>query len=327
MKPKPTYSTGLGRAYTGDSAALLRSFAQNGCKRAVQLIFTSPPFVLNRKKRYGNLNGKEYIQWLCGFAPLFSDLLKPDGSIVVEIGNGWEPGTPTMSTLPLEALLAFKNAGNFHLCQEFVCFNPARLPSPAQWVNVERCRVKDAFTRVWWLSPSVRPKADNRKVLTEYSDSMKRLLKNGTYNAGPRPSEFVIGKKSFLAAHSGAIPPNVLAAPIEHVIADLAETPSNVFAFANTANNDAYQQYCREKKVAPHPARMPQKLVEFFIRFLTSPKDLVVDPFAGSNTTGAVAERLGRRWRSGEVNAEYVRASRSRFSRYSAKATRAKSAP
>ena len=42
------------------------------------------------------------------------------------------------------------------------------------------------------------PKADNRKVLRPYSESMKSLLKRGSYNAGKRPSEHSIGEKSFL---------------------------------------------------------------------------------------------------------------------------------
>ena len=218
-----------------------------------------------------------------------------------------------MSTLPLEALLAFKKAGKFHLCQEFICFNPARLPSPAQWVNVERCRVKDAYTRVWWLSKTPRPKADNRRVLTAYSDSMTKLLEKGTYNAGLRPSEFVIGETSFLKKHAGAIPPNVLAASIVDTFAELAADPMNLLSIANTGSNDVYQKHCRENKLTVHPARMPSKLVEFFIRFLTDANDLVLDPFAGSNTTGAVAESLGRRWKGFEIRPDYVETSKARF--------------
>jgi DNA modification methylase len=313
MKTKLVYSTPLGRAYQDEAAHFLRSLARNGGKQAVQMIFTSPPFALNTKKRYGNLNGKEYVNWLCTFAPLFADLLKPDGSVVIELGNGWEQGQPTMSTLPLEALLAFKKKGKFHLCQEFICFNPARLPSPAQWVNIERCRVKDAFTRVWWLSRTPRPKADNRHVLTAYSESMTKLLERGTYNAGLRPSEFNIGEKSFLKNNAGAIPPNVLAAAVTDMISELTCDPVNLLSIANTQSSDSYQNHCRETGVTPHPARMPAKLVEFFIRFLTDANDLILDPFAGSNTTGAVAESLGRRWKAIEINKEYLKASKSRF--------------
>lgn len=52
---------------------------------------------------------------------------------------------------------------------------------------------------------------------------------------------------------------------------------------------------------------------EFFISFLTEPGDLVLDPFGGSNVTGAAAEALGRQWISCELDAEYVKASKFRF--------------
>jgi len=243
----------------------------------VQLIFTSPPFPLNRKKQYGNKQGEAYVKWLSSFARLFGEFLKPDGSIVLEMGNAWEPGKPAMSTLALRALLAFLDAGNLTLCQQFICYNPARLPTPAQWVNVERIRVKDAFTHVWWMSPTDRPKADNRSVLRDYSSSMLKLLESKKYNAGARPSEHHIGKLSFFTDNKGAIPPNVL-------------------TYANTAASDDYLKYCRKNSLKLHPARMPSKLPEFFIKFLTDPGDLVLDPFAGSNTTGAAADRLKRQW-------------------------------
>ena len=136
---------------------ILNSVLAEQIRGKVDLIFTSPPFPLNRKKKYDNLQGIAYINWLKNFASLFKEILKPTGSIVMEVGNSWKPGKPVMSTLALESLLAFLRAGNFHLCQQFVWHNPARLPSPAQWVTVERIRLKDSYTHLWWMSPSERP--------------------------------------------------------------------------------------------------------------------------------------------------------------------------
>jgi len=58
---------------------------------------------------------------------------------------------------------------------------------------------------------------------------------------------------------------------------------------------------------------MPLKLVDFFVRFLTDPGDRVLDPFAGSNTTGLAAERLRRRWVAFEAERGYAKASHVRF--------------
>jgi len=261
----------------------------------VQLVFTSPPFPLNRKKKYGNLQGEAYLEWLAGFAPALGEMLRPKGSVVLELGNAWVPGLPAMSTLALRALLRFLEAGRLHLCQQFICYNPARLPSPAEWVNIKRIRVKDSFTHLWWMSRTAFPNASNRRVLKPYSEAMHKLLAKQSYNSGKRPSQHDIGKTSFLTNNGGAI-------------------PSNVLTVANTRTNDAYQEYCRTHQLHPHPARMPQEVAEFFIRFLTKKGDLVLDPFAGSNTTGAVAELLGRRWLSLELNGDYIEASKGRFS-------------
>jgi len=288
------YATNLGTMYCSTIEEFLSSDVARAVRGDVQMIFTSPPFPLNRKKRYGNPTGDEYLQWLGELAEPLADLLTEDGSLVVELGNAWEPGEPVMSTLALRALLRILESGGLYLCQQFVVHNPARLPSPAQWVNVDRIRVKDAYTNVWWMSRTPRPKADNRKVLTEYSPAMKKLLQRQSYNAGGRPSQHNIGQTSFLTDHGGAIPPNVL-------------------TISNTISTDAYRQYCKKSGLRMHPARMPTELAEFFVRFLTDEGDLVLDPFAGSNTTGAVAEELCRQWIAVEPDADYIAGSVGRF--------------
>lgn len=288
------YETKLGTLFQGLAEDVLASPALETHRQSVQLIFTSPPYPLNRKKRYGNLKGEAYIDWLVGFASLFRQFLKPNGSLVMEMGNAWVSGSPEMSPLALRSLLAVLDRGEFVCCQQFIANNPARLPSPAQWVNVERIRVKDSYTHVWWMSPTARPKADNRKVLRPYSASMLNLLKNQKYNSGVRPSQHNIGTKSFLKRHAGSI-------------------PSNVLTVANTASSSNYLNHCRKLGIKPHEARMPSGLAEFFIEFLTDKGDLVLDPFAGSNTTGAAAEKLGRRWIGIEPRDEYIQGSRGRF--------------
>ena len=306
--PSIAYRTPHGRLFVGKAEEVLTSPALDPWRGRVQLVFTSPPFPLLRKKKYGNLSGEAYGEWLASFATPLKDLLTPNGSIVIELGNGWNPGMPTVSTVSIKALLAFQEAAGLHLCQEFICYNPARLPTPAEWVAVRRTRVKDAFTRVWWLSPTPDPKADNRRVLTEYSDSMKKLLKKGTYTGGKRPSEHQIGVDSFLTDNGGAIPPNVIVPPD----ADECNVQA-VLPIANTASKNGYHQMCRDRNLPRHPALMPELLVEFFVRFLTDPKDVVFDPFSGSNTTGSVAERLGRDWIGIEADAAYAEASQVRF--------------
>lgn len=301
------FKTLLGNYIIGDSKKLISSKTFDKLRGKVNLIITSPPFPLNKKKQYGNLQGKEYKKWLSEFAPLFSELLTTDGSIVIEIGNAWNSNSPTQSTLPIESLLEFlknKRSG-LKLCQEFICYNPSRLPSPAQWVTINRIRTVDSFTRVWWMAKDDNPKADNSKILRPYSSSMKQLLKSKKFNSGNRPSEHRISEKGFLKKNGGSIMHNLL--EFERITDERdPRLPHNVVSFSNTNSNDYFLKTCREKEISPHPARMPKELAAFFIQFLTNEGDLIYDPFGGSNTTGFVAESLKRRWLATEISEDYL---------------------
>lgn len=312
MVGKIAYKTKFGEIYCGESYKTLTSkrFLKK-YKGKIQLIFTSPPFPLTREKKYGNLLGKEYIDWIANFAPLYSNLLTNDGSIVIEIGNAWNPKSPTMSTAPMEALLKFKEKGELYLCQEFICNNPSRLPGPASWVTNKRIRVKDSYTRVWWLSKTQNPKANNKNILLEYSASMKRLLKTRKYNGGKRPSEHIIGETSFLKRYNGSIASNFIDYDLLYRL--LSEGGENGLSIANTNNQKKYQEYCIENNLVIHPARMPIDLARYFIQFLSDEEDIILDPFAGSNITGFAAERLNRKWVGIEMNKEYIAGSKGRF--------------
>ena len=313
-KAKLVQRSNNGRYYLGDVTSVIQSRNLRNIRNRVQLILTSPPFPLNNKKSYGNLQGEEYLAWFTKLAPLFADLLTDDGSIIIEMGNNWESNRPVQSLLSLQSLLSFvghENAG-LRLIQEFICYNPSRLPSPAQWVTVNRYRTVDSYTHVWWMAKSDFPKADNSKVLRPYSKSMKDLLAKGSYNAGQRPSEHIVSEKGFLKDLGGSIAQNFF--EIEALDPNREVRLPNAFSFSNTASNDFFLKACKEKNITPHPARMPRGLAAFFIRYLTDKGDLVLDPFAGSNTTGYTASRLGRKWIAIDVLEKYVEQSIIRFS-------------
>src|ERR1043166_3243735 len=108
------YQTKLGSMFIGKAEDVLKSKLTSRLKGKVQLIFTSPPFPLNRKKSYGNLQGDAYINWLEEMSVLLCNYLTEDGSIVMEVGNAWEKGAPVMSTLALKSLLAFQEKATLH---------------------------------------------------------------------------------------------------------------------------------------------------------------------------------------------------------------------
>jgi DNA modification methylase len=287
--PDPVYQTDLGAAYCGDSLALLPCIDSH----SVSAVITSPPYGLHFKKEYGNVDQDEYVEWFLPFAREIMRILKPDGSFVLNLGGSWTPGAPVRALYTFRLLIALCDEVGFNLAQEFFWYNPAKLPAPAEWVNVRRIRVKDSVEYVYWLSPNAFPKANNGNVLEEYSADMRRLVRRGV-KPTKRPSGHNITAK-FGVDRGGAI-------------------PSNLIQCGNTESNSKYIEACKRLGRKVHPARFPAELPRFFLRFLTDPDDLVIDPFAGSNTTGAVAEALGRRWISIDRDEAYVRDSAIRFS-------------
>jgi site-specific DNA-methyltransferase (cytosine-N4-specific) len=287
----PVYSTSLGAAYQGDSRHLLSLLPDN----SINLVMTSPPFALQRQKAYGNESQEDYINWLESFALLVHRKLRDDGSFVLDLGGAYQKGLPVRSLYNFRVLVRLCDELGFFLAEDFYWFNSSKLPSPIEWVNKRKLRAKDSVNTIWWLSKREWPKADVSRVLTEYSPRMKKLLEDpdGFYKPKKRPSGHDIGK-SFGRDNGGAIPSNLLQIP-------------------NTESNSDYLSGCKAAGISPHPARFPARLPEFFIQFLTTPGDLIVDIFAGSNTTGYVAQNEGRRWLAFDESLEYLAASSFRF--------------
>ena len=290
QKFKIYHRTERGEVILGDSLDVLSTYEDE----SVDLIMTSPPFGLVRKKEYGNVHADEYCEWFQPFAEQFHRVLKSTGSLVIDIGGAWNEGLPTRHLYHFKLLIMLCEEYGFHLAQDFYWWNPSKLPTPAEWVTVRRIRVKDAINTVWWLSKTPWPKSSNRRVLQPYSPSMMQLLANG-YKAKRRPSGHDISEK-FSQDNGAAIPPNLIAIP-------------------NTESNSYYIRYCQERDLPVHPARYPAELPEYFIRMLTDSGDMVIDPFAGSCVTGEVSERLKRSWQCIELSEDYLEGAMGRFER------------
>lgn len=291
LLPYRVYHTTNGTQLCGDSRELLLHLLPE----SVDLIVTSPPFALLREKTYGNESQTEYVDWLLRFAAAALPALKATGSFVMDLGGAYQRGKPVRSLYQWRVLLRMCDDVGYRLAEEFYWHNPAKLPSPIEWVNKRKIRVKDSVNTVWWFSKGDWPKADVRQVLAPYSDRMKKLIKDpdAFYKPKDRPSGHDISK-GFGTDNGGAIPPNLLTYP-------------------NTDSNSHYLRTCNAMEKESHPARYPSELPAFFIKFLTEPGDLVVDIFSGSNTTGRVADDLGRRWISMEERRDYASLSAVRF--------------
>ncbi|MDD2765782.1 MAG: site-specific DNA-methyltransferase [Opitutaceae bacterium] len=262
---------------------------------SVQMCVTSPPYCLLRKKAYaGQFSSNEQVAWLTRFFGIVKSKLKDEGSLFLNVSDVWEPGQPTTDPWNERLVIALMDECGYHLAQNLYWHNPARLPGPASWVTVRRIRVVPDVERLFFLAKNPNPYADNRNVLRPYSASMRARLAGGEHLQARRPSGHVLSAGAFSRDNGGAIPGALITA-------------------ANTSSNDTYQRYCREHGLPAHPARFPEAVADFAIRLASRPGDIVWDPFGGSLTTAAVAERLGRRWISGDKSLTYLMGGRSRF--------------
>lgn len=291
MRTQPLYVTRYGRTVVGDACALLGELADE----SVDLVLTSPPFALRRQKSYGNVEETDYVAWIIPFAKEVFRVLKMTGSFVLDLGGAYRAGVPSRSLYNFRVLLALCDEIGFHLAEDFYWFNPAKLPSPIEWVNKRKIRAKDSVNTIWWFSKTDFPKADVRRVLAPYSERMRKLIQDpeSFYRPKKRPSGHDISA-GFGKDNGGAIPSNLLSIP-------------------NTDSNSAYLWLCKEFGLERHPARFPAEVPAFFIKMLTDEGDMVLDIFGGSNTTGFAAEALCRRWLTFDLSRDYLVASVFRF--------------
>jgi site-specific DNA-methyltransferase (cytosine-N4-specific) len=301
IQNKPFYKTEFGEAHLGDAMHLLKATPSE----SVDLLITSPPFALQTPKAYGNEKQDKYVDWLLTYADEIKRVLKPTGSFVLDLGGVYEKGRPVRNLYNYRVLIKMCDEFGWNLAEEFFWYNPSKLASPAEWVTKRKIRAKDSVNTVWWFSKTDNPKADTRNVLNPYSDRMQKLLDNGTkyYTPGLRPSGHDISD-GFNNDNGGALPSNLLPIP-------------------NSDSNSKYFRFCRAAGVTSHPARFPLELPAFFIKFLTDENDVVLDIFGGSNTTGAAAQALNRKWLTFELNQEYLAASVMRFAEEEDDAVRA----
>src|SRR2546427_4654617 len=85
---KPYHRTRYGAAFLGDSKVLMESMPEE----SIDLIVTSPPFALRRKKEYGNVDAAIYVEWFRPFGEQFKRILTGEGSLVIDIGGAWKEG-------------------------------------------------------------------------------------------------------------------------------------------------------------------------------------------------------------------------------------------
>lgn len=286
------FSTELGVALWADCSAF------QGWQDRVDLILSSPPFPLQRKRRYGGPEPHQYVEFvLRSLEPLVGQL-SPGASVVLHLGHDlFEPNSPARTMHQAELMLALRRELGLQLMDQ-LCWVGSKPPGPTQWASRQRMQLNSAWEPLLWLSPNPRSvKADNRRVLLPHSDRQRRLIARG-------------GEQRTAVYGDGAyrVKPGSFGGQTEGMIA------KNVLRFGSRCpDQDRYRAYARVEGLPVHAASMPLALASFLVQWLTEPGDLVADPFGGTVTTGRAAEVNGRRWVVTENVLEYLLGGRGRF--------------
>jgi site-specific DNA-methyltransferase (adenine-specific) len=268
------YKTPLGAMIVDDCLTVLRDVPTN----SVDLVVTSPPY--DGQSKYGN--GEKYERdWYKGTflivtAEVFR-ILKPTGSFVLNYRSrrrGDERGT-----LQYEMIFWLRDQG-FRFCEDFVWGKPS--PPPGRFNRF----LKDAVEYCFQFAKSSNWQFFPEQCLTparwDAKDRERRKKLAHNYERVNAPSGQ--GRKRVQAGPDMVRPSTLL-----HLEPDFSPNPVR------------------------HPARFPLALPKFFINLLTVPGQLVIDPFAGTGTTGLAAEQLGRRWLAIELDPKYASVVPSRF--------------
>ncbi len=253
--------------HTGDCLTVLR---QHYPDEHFDLIVTSPPYADRRANTYGGVKPERYVDWFLPRSEEFKRVLKGTGSFVLNIKEKAENGE--RHTFVLELILALRKQG-WLWTEEYIWHK--KNCHPGKWPN----RFRDAWERCLHFTRRRAFKMNQEAVMVPMGDwKDKRLRALGAND--------VVRFNSQVGSGFGKNIANWKDRTMAY--------PSNVLHFATECGNKS------------HSATFPKALPRWFIKLLSDPGDIVLDPFAGSGTTSVVATELGRSSVAIDIKAEYV---------------------
>lgn len=240
--------------YLGDSREILKTYPD----KYFNLIVTSPPYADARHKHYDSISPDEYVSFILSFHDQFWRVLSDEGSFVLNVKDRVVRGVRHRFVWhSIEAL-----SGKGWLCiDDYIWVKPNAMPG--YWPN----RLRDEWEYCFHMTKQTKfamYQGAVRQRIGDWAD--KRLSKLTGKSNGRHNSENNSGFGRDLRKWVGK----------EFVL------PGNTVKVPLVGKNMG------------HPAAFPVGLPEFFIKLLTKPGDKVLDPFAGSGSTGLAAEQLDR---------------------------------
>ncbi len=256
------------RILLGDAKQQLQLLSSN----SVQLIFTSPPYADQRKNTYGGIHPDKYVEWFLPIADELLRVLKPRGTLILNIKEKAVNGE--RHTYVLDLIKAMRAQG-WLWTEEFIWHK--KNSYPGKWPN----RFRDSWERLLQFNKSRKFDMYQESVMVPVGEWAKRRLGNLSERDKIRDES---------RAESG------FGKNISNWVGRDMVYPTNVIHMATETSNKG------------HSAVFPRQLPEWFIKLFSIPGDTVLDPFAGSGTTVFVAQAMNRRALGIEIVPEYVEA-------------------
>jgi len=288
------FSTKFGCAIFGDARHVFEKSTE-----PIHLILSSPPYPLIKARAYGNVNEKDFVDWICyTLEPVIKNLVD-GGSIVLNISNDIHlKGMPAKSLYKERLVLALSDRFGLYKMDEIPWVNTSKIPTNP-YATKDKIVMRPSWEPILWMCNNPkRVRSDATRILKPHTEKHLAYVRNGgaqkRYENGD--GAYVLKEGAFAKETPGAL-------------------PQNVFVRGHRCKEtDAYRLTCKELGIPHNAATFPADLPRRFINFLTIRGELVADPFGGSLSTGYVAEELERRWMSTDVIWEYLRGGGERYS-------------
>ena len=263
--------------YLGDSREVLKSFKD----QTFNLIVTSPPYADARQKHYDSITPELFSSFFSSFHEEFWRVLRNDGSLVLNIKDKVINGV--RHRYVWQTMIALSNLG-WRCVDDYLWVKPNAMPG--YWPN----RLRDEWEYCFHLT--------KQREFTMYQQAVARPM--GEW-AEKRLSK--LNGKSALRHNSEN--KSGFGRDLRNWKDKESVLPGNTISLPLIGKNMG------------HPAVFPVGLPEFFIKLFTKEGDLVLDPFAGSGSTGIAAKNLNRNVVLIDTNPQYVQVMTDRLTKHS----------
>jgi len=260
------------KLYLGDSNQILKTIEDN----SIDLIFTSPPYADRRKDTYGGVHPDDYVGWILPITKELLRVLKPRGTFILNIKERVVNGE--RHTYVIDLILQMREQG-WLWTEEFIWHK--KNSYPGKWPN----RFRDSWERLLHFNKQRKFNMYQESVMVpigEWAESRLKNLSDVDQVRDPSKVGSGFGKN------------------VSNWVGRDKVYPTNVLHLATETGN------------RNHSAVFPEALPEWFISLFTRESDWVLDPFMGSGTTNAVAQRMNRNSIGIEIQEKYFEVAKGR---------------